>query len=122
MGAEYDHRAPWNETTPDDRLFDCEVMETVSRKVKVATDNYNEYSERDEDGMYFSELDTNGVDWDEEYTEQYDSLPALFLKVKDFLTEHVDIDTLDGKGRELYNSILPQCEGWQLVERDIDEI
>lgn len=115
--------APWNDSEPDDMEFECEVMETLSRNVGVSTHKYNEYFERDEDTGYgYGGYDTDDVDWGEEYDEQYDSLADLLLKVKDFLSEHVNVGTLNNKGRELYNAILPQCDGWSVVEREVAKL
>jgi hypothetical protein len=103
--------------------FECEVIETLSRNVCVSTHKYNEYFERDEDTGYgYRGCDTDDVDWGEEYDEQYDSLADLLIKVKDFLSEHVNVDTLNNKGRELYNAILPQCDGWSVVEREVAKL
>lgn len=121
-GAEFDPNAPYNQSDPDERSFTCEVMETVSRMVDVTTTKYNVFSETDEDGMYYSELDTSDVNWGEEYDELYYDLPELMKELKAFILGNVDVDRLNSVQRRKMEYLLGQCDGWGLVEREVDEV
>lgn len=121
-GAEFDPNAPYNQSEPDDRAFECEVTETISRTVDVYTNKYTVYEERDEDmGFGYYSIETDYVDWNEEYDNQYSSLPELLKDLKGFIVKHVDVNKLNWAQRKEMERLLEQCDGWELVERDIGE-
>ena len=49
-GAEYDRNAPWNQSDPESREFDIEVIDSILLSATITTDNYIEEIDEDEDG------------------------------------------------------------------------
>ena len=74
MGAEHDPQAPWNQSDPEPRQYDCEVTVTLQKTMPVNTVNYIE--EAPEFPDYFGGVDLSEVNWEDEYRES-STIPCL---------------------------------------------
>lgn len=117
-GAYDDPDAPYNQSEPPAIERTCEVVETISRTVEVSTTNYAYYPPEPWNGIYSGEYDTENVDWQEEYDEQYLSLVGLIANMRDLLLK-LDTNTLSRHERHLLKRVLEESEGWEEVETDV---
>lgn len=113
--------APWNEVSVPGIERDCEVTETISRRITLSTTDYSvEEDWNDEYGKCIS-ADTSETDWNEEYNcKEYTALELI-----DKLKAYVEVDIKNtspntGKGRELQR-LLSACSGWEQVESEVEE-
>lgn len=112
---------PWNEVSVPGIERDCEVTETISRRITLSTTDYSvEEDWNDEFGKCIS-ADTSETDWNEEYNcKEYTALELI-----DKLKAYVEVDIKNtspntGKGRELQR-LLSACSGWEQVESEVEE-
>ena len=113
--------APWNDKENSVIERDCEVTETISRKVSLSTADYVAEEDWDDDfGKCVSE-DTSDTNWAEEYSNQEYTVLELIDKLKEYVEE--DIKTTPpntSNGRHL-KRLLSACNGWEQVELEVEE-
>lgn len=121
MGAEYDSRAPWNQIDNDYIDRDCNVIETLSKRVTLSTTDYiPEEDWNDEFGKCISE-DTSETDWKEEYITQEYTILGLISKLKEYVIKDLGSNVhKDSEIRKL-NHLLSCCEDWEQVELEVEE-
>ena len=114
--------APWNDKENSVIERDCEVTETISRKVSLSTADYVAEEDWDDDfGKCVSE-DTSDTNWAEEYSNQEYTVLELIAKLKEYVEEYIkNTSPNTGKGRELQR-LLMACDGWEHVEMEVYEI
>lgn len=114
--------APWNEVSIPGIERDCEVTETISRRITLSTTDYSvEEDWNDEFGKCIS-ADTSETDWNEEYSNQEYTVLELIAKLKSYVKEDIKNTVPNkGKGRELQR-LLSACNGWEQVELEIEEV
>ncbi len=117
MGAEHDPRAPWNQHDPEPRQYDCEVTVTLYKTMPVNTMNYIE--EAPEYPDYLGGVDLSEVDWEEEYRDQYYSVPTLLEKMADML-EALTKDA-DKRTRRDAMELIEEARGWEVYETEVTE-
>ena len=113
--------APWNEKEQSVIIRDCEITETVTRKVTLATTDYVAEEDWDDDFGKCISADTSETDWKEEYSNQEYTVLELIDKLKVYVEEDIK-NTLPntGKCRELQR-LLSSCNGWEQVELEVEE-
>lgn len=127
MGAEYDPRAPWNETENTPREFDVEVEYWMSKTDRVETSDYSEYAERDEDGEWISEITTDDVSWESEWAEQHYSVAQLLEMYANRLRDDLEEVKADSLLNERERSrrirrlqhLINECDGWEESELSV---
>lgn len=114
--------APWNEPSPPkERKFDCHVIVTMEKDVRVPTQNYNEFVDEDEMGKRL-ECDTSETDWEHEYNANCITLTEMLNELKQYVESDLAMTGKNtGKGRYL-QELLEACQGWQNVETTIEEL
>ena len=114
--------APWNDKENSVIERDCEVTETISRKVSLSTADYVAEEDWDDDfGKCVSE-DTSDTNWAEEYSNQEYTVLELIAKLKEYVEEDIkNTASNTSKGRELQR-LLSACDGWEQVEVDVSEL
>lgn len=117
MGAEHDPQAPWNQSDPEPRQYDCEVTVTLQKTMPVNTVNYIE--EAPEYPDYFGGVDLSEVNWEDEYREQYYSVPTLLEKMADML-EALTKDA-DKRTRSDAMELIEEARGWEVYETEVTE-
>lgn len=81
-GADYDPRAPWNETENPELPVELEIVESVTRNVVILTDNYIlESSKENEDGGVDYVPDFSNTDFKYEYLNKCDNLETALQNV-----------------------------------------
>lgn len=121
MGAEYDSSAPWNQVENSEIERDCEVTETITRKITLSTTDYIAEKDWDDELGKCVSVDTSDTDWAAEYSNQEYTVLELIDKLKAYV--EVDIKNTSpntGKGRELQR-LLSACKGWEQVELEVEE-
>ncbi len=122
IGAEYDSSAPWNQVENHEIERDCEVTETVTRKVTLSTTDYIAEDDWDDEFGKCISADTSETDWRDEYINQEYTVLELIAKLKSYVEEDIkNTANNTGKGRELQR-LLTACNGWEQVELEIEEV
>ena len=113
--------APWNETGNYPVERDCEVTETIARKVTLSTTDYVAEEDWDDEFGKCISADTSETDWEEEYSNQEYTVLELIDKLKAYVEEDIkNTSPNTGKGRELQR-LLSACNGWEQVELEVEE-
>lgn len=120
MGAEFDPSAPWNEREQAPITVECEVVTTIVKHVDVETKSYYRESPEPWNGMYGYNYDTSDVDWDEEYNEQYLSIPELLDNMRRLL-QKVDATALTRAERRTYDRVMKESQGWEEESTDVSK-
>lgn len=122
MGAEYDSSAPWNQVENPEIERDCEVTETITRKVILSTTDYIAEDDWNDEFEKCISADTSETDWRNEYINQEYTVLELIAKLKSYVKEDIKNTVPNkGKGRELQR-LLSACNGWEQVELEIEEV
>lgn len=122
MGAEYDSSAPWNQVENPEIERDCEVIETITRKVTLSTTDYIAEDDWNDEFEKCISADTSETDWRNEYINQEYTVLELIAKLKSYVEEDIKNTVPNkGKGRELQR-LLSACNGWEQVELEIEEV
>ena len=122
IGAEYDSSAPWNQVENHEIERDCEVTETITRKVTLSTTDYiAEDDWNDEFGKCIS-ADTSETDWCNEYSSQEYTALELIAKLKSYVEEDIkNTQPNTNKIRKL-RRLLDACNGWEQMEIEVEEL
>ena len=108
-GAYDDPNAPWNEHENPEREFDLEVCESVTRKATITTTGYGLYFD-DEAGHDY--VETDNIEWEDEYNEQYWSIPELLDQMR-ALIEKWKPESMSRGEKNLYQRIIDESNGWE---------
>lgn len=120
LGAD-NSSAPWNQVENSEIERDCEVTETITRKVTLSTTDYVAEEDWDDDFGKCVSADTSETDWEEEYCNQEYTALELIAKLKSYVEEDIkNASPNTSKGRELQR-LLSACNGWELVESEVEE-
>ena len=126
-GAEFDPKAPWNESEdPDPKKVEVAVSTTLSRNTTVYTSDYNIESWEDCDtGDNGETIHTGGTDYDfsdtdfkEAYTKEMYTIEEVLNKVSDYALEQATkcLQRITNKGyktgTDAYNTIMRQHNEW----------
>lgn len=121
LGAD-NSSAPWNQVENSEIERDCEVTETIARKVTLSTTDYVAEDDWDDEFGKCISTDTSGTDWNEEYDKQEYTALELIAKLKEYVEEDIkNTASNTSKGRELQR-LLSACDGWEQVEVDVSEL
>ena len=113
--------APWNQVENSEIERDCEVTETITRKITLSTTDYIAEEDRDDDFGKCISADTSETDWEEEYSNQEYTVLELIDKLKAYVEEDIkNTSPNTGKGRELQR-LLSACDGWEQVDLEVRE-
>lgn len=120
-GAANDPNAPWNEKETPEREFEVCITQTLSKTVKVTTNNYIPDGGVDEDGHYYFDADTSDTNWKEVYKDNHYTPLELIEKFRDFLKSTLQ-DPLGGTLKYAHRIMLiEECENWIEDETEIVE-
>lgn len=113
--------APWNDKENSVIEKDCEVTETITRRVTLFTTDYVAEEDWDDELGKCVSADTSDTDWAGEYSNQEYTVLELIDKLKAYVEEDIK-NTLPntGKCRELQR-LLSTCNGWEQVELEVEE-
>ena len=127
-GAYDDPNAPWNEHEPDVKEFDCSVSVTLAQVLPIGTQNYTEYPperEADDEGGYITipgGIDTDDVDWREEYEAQCMQLDVLLETMADYLERIANGEQLDARERKTIPQLVMEARGWNVDDIDVSKV
>ena len=127
-GAEYDPRAPWNQSDLPEKEFDAVCSQTLSKTDTVFTNNYipgavDAESEWDGEGyqtVYNREPDdTANIIWRDEWHENDHYTPIQLIELfQKYLLDEVNGSNTVNRSNKFLNHIITECNGW--VEDDTD--
>ena len=120
-GAINDPNAPWNEKETPEKEFEVCITQTLSKTVKVTTNNYIPDGGVDDDGHYYLDADTSDTNWREVYKNSHYTPLELIEKFRDFLKSTLQ-DPLGGTLKYAHRIMLiEECENWIEDETEIVE-
>lgn len=113
--------APWNQEENTEIERDCDVTETIARKVTLSTTDYVAEEDWDDELGKCISVDTSETDWSAEYANQEYTALELIAKLKTYVEEDIKNTSPDtSKGREL-KRLLSACDGWEQTELEVEE-
>ena len=114
--------APFNQSDPEDKEFEVTCSQSLSKTVKVVTNNYIpgesniDYEKDDEGGTYASSWhdvpDTSDTNWAEEYHSNDYHTPLQLIQ---FLGQVLENDLKNGivfKNPKFTQDLINECNGW----------
>ena len=114
--------APWNEKETPEKEFEVCITQTLSKTVKVTTNDYIPDGGIDDDGHYYFDTDTSDTDWKKAYKEEGHSTPLELLRVfKSFLHLTLDDPQKLVLSRKQKERLIEECENWIEDETEIVE-
>ena len=120
LGAD-NSSAPWNQVENSEIERDCEVTETITRKITLSTTDYVAEEDWDNEFGKCVSVDTSDTDWAGEYSNQEYTVLELIDKLKAYVEEDIkNTSPNTGKGRELQR-LLSACDGWEQVDLEVGE-
>ena len=120
-GAANDPNAPWNERETPEKEFEVCITQTLSKTVKVTTNNYIPDGGVDDDGHYYLDADTSDTNWREVYKNSHYTPLELIERFRDFLKSTLQ-DPLGGTLKYAHRIMLiEECENWIEDETEIVE-
>lgn len=114
--------APWNEKEQSAITRDCEITETVTRKVTLATKDYSAYSDYDDELGACSSVDTTETDWVAEYEEQEYSIIELLSKLKEYVADDLKNTNHSPKQQKELQKLLLVCDSWKQEDVCVEEV
>lgn len=120
VGAQYDKRAPWNETETEEQTFECEVTEVLRKNVLIDTDQHTEIPDYDEDGNYCPDYDTSSVDWVKAYKYDQWTIEDLLHKFIELIDEVSPMLSLVRRAE--LSGYRKACEGWTTEDITADQV
>lgn len=114
--------APWNQASVPGIKRDCEVTETISRRITLSTTDYSvEEDWNDEFGKCIS-ADTSETNWNEEYScKEYTAL-ELIARLKSYVAEDIKNSQPNTDKAIKLRRLLDACKGWEQVEFEVEEV
>lgn len=120
-GAEYDSRAPWNQSDPEEAVRDINYSCTLMRTAPVSTTDYTPgHIEWDEDGCFREDDDFSDTDWMSDFTDQYRTPAQLISLLKDIARDFAEGRTPQ-KRKSTWEHIADDCEGWEIDDEYAEE-
>lgn len=110
--------APFNEPTVPDMDFDLYVTVTLSRRVKITTDNYT--PEYEDDGYIYP--NTDNTDWRKEYENKCYAIPDLLKELEIYLKKDIESNKGNKSKEHRLNELLEACQGWNVEELEVEEL
>lgn len=114
--------APWNEVNVPCIERDCEVTETISRRITLSTTDYSFEDDWNDEFGKCMVTDTSETDWNEEYSNQEYTALELIARLKSYVEEDIkNTQPNTDKVRKL-RRLLHACNGWEQVEIEVEEL
>ena len=114
--------APWNEKELSVITRDCEITETVTRKVTLATTDYCSDSDYDDELGACISVDTSETDWVAEYEEQEYSIIELLSKLKKYVADDLRNTNHSLRQQKELQKLLLVCDSWKQEDVCVEEV
>ena len=111
--------APWNDKENSVIERDCEVTETVTRKVTLATTDYIEDSDYNDEFGACSSVDTSETDWVAEYEC---SIIELLSKLKEYVSDDLRNTNHSPRRQKELRKLLLVCDSWKQEDVCVEEV
>ena len=100
-----------------EEAFDCEITETLNRRVTIRT---TDYAEEDEPDYYETIINTDDTDWKEAFAQDgHYTIGELLHVLREYVAEEQkNVAPYSGRGKEL-KRLLKEIDGWETIETDI---
>ena len=134
-GAEHDPQAPWNEPLIPDREFEVCISQSLSKNLKVVTNNYvQETCVESWNGICKDNINTSDTNWNDVYKEQGHLTPLELIQCfkdllvlnleeakKDAVSDNAELAGLAGRQIKRFEHLISECENWTNDETEIVE-
>ena len=114
--------APWNEVSVPCIERDCEVTETISRRITLSTTDYSFEDDWNDEFGKCMVTDTSETDWNEEYSNQEYTALELIARLKSYVEKDIKNSQPNTDKVKKLRRLLSACNGWQQVEIEIEEL
>lgn len=116
-GAEFDPNAPWNQSEPEEREFDCLCSQTLSKTVEILSSDYTEEVEEeyDDEGRKCRDvaIGTENINWEEEYHANDYHTPLQLLELfKKYLEDEINGTQNMPHSKKHLEGLVKECEDW----------
>ena len=120
-GAEFDPKAPYNQSEPDPVEVNVIATYTISKSATVETSDYTadewEECETDDEGNIYRtggiDYDFSNTDFEKEFNNYYLSPLELFAELKNRVEKELETCT-DYRQKNQLKRILCSCEEWSI--------
>lgn len=117
-GAEFDPSAPYNEEVVPNATFDCIIKQTLSKNVKVTTNDYNPERDDEDGNIYYN---TENTDWDAAYRDDgHYTILELLDELKEYVKHDMDNSAFNSGRYRHCKRILEEIDGWECDESNIE--
>lgn len=114
--------APWNDKENSVIERDCEVTETITRRVTLSTTYYVAEEDWDDELGKCVSADTSDTDWVAEYEEQEYSIIELLSKLKKYVADDLKNTNHSLKKQKELQKLLLVCDSWKQEDVCIEEV
>lgn len=122
MSASELARAPWMQEEPPEKSFEITCSQSLSKTVKIVTNNYNHIVENEAHNRIYEEYDdTSNTDWAEEYHSNDYHTP---LQLINLLAKVLEKDMQNGivfKSPKFTQDLINECKDWSEDETEFLE-
>ena len=120
LGADNEF-APWNEKETPEKEFEVCITQTLSKSVKVTTNDYIPDRGVDDGGHYYSDPDTSDTNWRKAYKDEHFTPFELIERFRDFLKFTLDDPHGVGLSPKQKERLIEECNDWIEDETEIVE-
>ena len=120
-GAANDPNAPWNEKETPEKEFEVCITQTLSKTVKVTTNDYIPDGGIDDDGHYYLDTDTSDTDWKEVYKDEHYTPIQLIKLFKESLQSTLQDYPEHSSKASRIKHLISECGEWSEDETEIVE-
>ena len=117
-GAEHDPNAPYNETVVPEQEFTVDVSVTLTKTVKLRTNNYTPEFDEGSGAVY---TNTTDIDWEEDYKNQCYTIPELLEVLQEYLKQDLQRAVFKDKRRKI-KQMIKDCKGWKVEDMEFEEV
>ncbi len=113
MSASELERAPWTQKDNPEKSFEITCSQSLSKTVKVVTNNYNHVVEREAYNRIYEEYDdTSDTDWAEEYHSNDYHTPLQLIQLLEKVLERDLEQGIVFKSPKFTEAIINECKDW----------
>lgn len=110
--------APWNEVPNPIVEFNACISQSLSKTVKVKTDDYTIEVDDDADGLY-EYPDTTNTDWKQAYKDSKHLTPLeIIMALKNLATELLE-ENPNRQNAIILKHLIEECNNWQEDELEV---
>ena len=99
----------------------CNVDFLIEKHVDIETKDFEmTYNGKDEEGYDDVDFNFDGVDFVDEYASQHLSIVDLLSELKQYVEYDLSMTGLNTEKGKYLQRLLKECEGWKVVEHNVE--